>query len=1242
MKKLLLFLTLVMIALQAGATPVDESAARQIAQEFFMNALFPDSPPASGCDLRLVHAERSGANVAQNAYYIYNTGSSFIIVAGDDRAEQILGYGDEDIDVDSIPCCMQAMLDSYKEQIDYLLEHPDLVVEKPSMNAPMHTATSVSPMLKTKWHQFAPFYNQTPVYNGRHCKVGCCCIALGQIMYYWKHPTGTVPALPGYTTSSLNISVPALPSTTFDWGNIIVSYNNSYTSAQANATAKLMRYIGQAEHMDYTPTASGAYESGILAAAILFGYDHNAKVLDKDWDHYTDAQWAEIIKAELRAGRPIIYTAVSETTPVAHAFNIDGYTGDSYHIVWGWSGSADGYFKLNAFNSDGGHHFNAYPEMIVGLKPQGPEITADPASLSFNAYTGETKTATFTVGGYALTGDLTVKLNNGGSVFSIDKTNITRYDACFGVKVTVTYKPTTAGTSNASVTISGGGAATKTVPLSGTATNKITVTPSSAVWSSVYAGQTRTRQFTVTVPRAEGDLSVTVSPNDGVYSVDKTIIPKNDAINGATLTASYHPIEAGTTEATITFSGGGISPTAVNLKGTAIRPEITVRPSIMLLSAHPDEVVKRTFVVKGTNLLSDLRLSLNDANGIYSIDKTHISKNNALNGDTVTVTYHPIDAGSSRASITISGGGHNDALEAVPVKLSISGTSLAEITVDPTEMSFDAYVGETKTEYLFIQAPKATGDLTLKLNVGGSTFALERSIADKYCITQSEAINGTTVAVYYHPTSVGNHHAIVTICGGNTETKKVHLYGSALPGITLDTESLVFNTYTGRPMSQSFTVSGTTLNDLTLALDDPSGAYSIDKTCITTDEATGGATVTVTYHPTTDGLHHASVIISGGSAEPITVQLEGKATTPVITTDVSAVNIDPTYTGEQGSGTILITANDLLSDLQLGLSLDFTNSFALSKYTITPEEAAAGALVTVYFNPSTGGKKHARLNINSDGIETVSIPVSGTGIKANGRITAWPSSLSLNTQVGTTVTKRFKVTYSNANGSVMISGVEDNEANDHDEFGSEGQTLNAGHPWHWARTIIPFDNNGSRLERLDSIGPIGPVTPVVMKSLFLELSGDDCFDISPSWILLPRVPYSAYVTVSYHPDSDENHDATITISLCGGTAKPCTVTLHGTVNDVSHKETEGDDEPTTNNAPYGTANMHELSMNSKVYADRLNIVIESPVEQSAIISDVSGRAWRVNLHAGRNEAPVNASGIYMVRIREKTTKLILK
>ena len=74
----------------------------------------------------------------------------------------------------------------------------------------------------------------------------------------------------------------------------------------------------------------------------------------------------------------------------------------------------------------------------------------------------------------------------------------------------------------------------------------------------------------------------------------------------------------------------------------------------------------------------------------------------------------------------------------------------------------------------------------------------------------------------------------------------------------------------------------------------------------------------------------------------------------------------------------------------------------------------------------------------------------------------------------------------------------------------------------------------------------------------------------------------------------------------------------------------------------GTTDVNELAMDSKVYANGLNIIIESPIEQSAIISDISGHAQRVNLQAGRNEIPVNASGIYIVGIREKTTKLLLK
>ena len=93
-------------------------------------------------------------------------------------------------------------------------------------------------------------------------------------------------------------------------------------------------------------------------------------------------------------------------------------------------------------------------------------------------------------------------------------------------------------------------------------------------------------------------------------------------------------------------------------------------------------------------------------------------------------------------------------------------------------------------------------------------------------------------------------------------------------------------------------------------------------------------------------------------------------------------------------------------------------------------------------------------------------------------------------------------------------------------------------------------------------------------------------------------------------------------------------------------ESDGYYEDYTNGGSQGafenTTDVYELEMNSKIYADRLNIIIETPIEQKALISDIAGHIREVNLQAGRNEVPVNANGIYIVRIREKSTKLMLK
>ncbi len=115
--------------------------------------------------------------------------------------------------------------------------------------------------------------------------------------------------------------------------------------------------------------------------------------------------------------------------------------------------------------------------------------------------------------------------------------------------------------------------------------------------------------------------------------------------------------------------------------------------------------------------------------------------------------------------------------------------------------------------------------------------------------------------------------------------------------------------------------------------------------------------------------------------------------------------------------------------------------------------------------------------------------------------------------------------------------------------------------------------------------------------------------------------------------------------ICGKAVKvwytlPVTFKLQGVdqSKEISKKGKRHNEVVSTNHR----TDVHEMSMNSKVSANGQNIIIDSPVEQSATISDIAGHAWSVKLQAGRNEIPVYASGIYIVRIKDKATKLILR
>ena len=460
-------------AVGAYGANVETDAARAAAARFLTShgRLTASAPTTT---LRLVHSEPSSVNTRFNDYYIFNTddNSSYVIVAGDDRAETILAHGEGAVDMNDLPDGMQFFLELYKGQLEYLHAHPEMVVNK----AQQFTATSVPPLLKTKWDQRDPYNCMCPVYQGQRCLTGCAATSMAMIFHYWQYPTNVTKSVPGYTTDTRNIELETLQPTTFIWNNMLNSYTEGYNSTQAEAVGKLMRYIGQAEHMDYTPQASGAAHLDILNATQFFGYDQDIDIHLKLNDetgkeYYNDEEWAAMLQYELKSGRPILYTGQSATGG-AHAFNIDGYNAasDSYHVNFGWSGRNNGYYVLNAFDG-GGSVYNIFQCYLSNLQPPVTTPTIKMLTDRIYIYCAVNKEITnyFEVKGSTLTNDVTVSLNDQSGSFTIDKTRLSLQEVKEGIHVPVNFHPTRTGIHTATVTLKSEGAESVTFTLIGKA-----------------------------------------------------------------------------------------------------------------------------------------------------------------------------------------------------------------------------------------------------------------------------------------------------------------------------------------------------------------------------------------------------------------------------------------------------------------------------------------------------------------------------------------------------------------------------------------------------------------------------------------------------------------------------------------------------------------------------------------------------------------------------------------------------
>ncbi|MBO4769018.1 MAG: C10 family peptidase, partial [Bacteroidales bacterium] len=237
-----------------------------------------------------------------------------------------------------------------------------------------------------EWGQGAPFNALCPLdTNGKKTIAGCTNIAIGQVMYYHNHPHHGTGTLPSYTKAG--ITIPALQlGHEYEWDKMLPKYKGvSYTKEQGDAAARIVydvAVMGQARFGN-SGTATAVSMSRLCT---YFGYD---KALVRYARNYQDdASWKAAMKEELARSLPIVMQG-SSSSGASHAYVVDGYdSSDRFHINWGWNGSSNGYYQLNAFGT-----YSRSLVMWTGIKPDSGN------GYVYNMYIMKT-----TFGGYSYTG----------------------------------------------------------------------------------------------------------------------------------------------------------------------------------------------------------------------------------------------------------------------------------------------------------------------------------------------------------------------------------------------------------------------------------------------------------------------------------------------------------------------------------------------------------------------------------------------------------------------------------------------------------------------------------------------------------------------------------------------------------------------------------------------------------------------------------------------------------------------
>lgn len=383
-KKMLTMMAALLLSGSAIAAPVDATSAKQKAAAFLQKQAQHSTNGRRAAALR--NPQLNEANAFGNALHVFNVGAGngFVIVSGDDRTEEILGYVEGgNFDLNNIPDNMRFLLQMYADHINSL-------GDSHMQNAPRRNAKqNIEKLMTTKWDQSGSYScmllddvdeegepDNLSYYKNR-ILTGCVATAMAQVLYneaknyynkYNSWPSLQTNEIPAYSPAEGSLTghtLPALPSITFDWANMVDNYssivNNEITPVQEQAVGRLMQYCGRAVKMEYSDVSAALVID--VPPAMCQYLNMNPYVQSVDRAYFTSQEWEDLLYNEFANGRAVVYGATVGTaySSEGHCFVLDGYKDGLFHVNWGWglaeainNTEYDGYFNLSVLKPGGG------------------------------------------------------------------------------------------------------------------------------------------------------------------------------------------------------------------------------------------------------------------------------------------------------------------------------------------------------------------------------------------------------------------------------------------------------------------------------------------------------------------------------------------------------------------------------------------------------------------------------------------------------------------------------------------------------------------------------------------------------------------------------------------------------------------------------------------------------------------------------------------------------------------------